>query len=157
VSGDWYQAAGFMVTGWILVSIAGALVIGDRAQHWYTWAVGLLGALSTLAAGTYIARTGLVEGALNFARNFPLLAFILFIVAFVLLAKAAAMGIPDKYHSASFTLAMVMALTFLPAGLRFIPGTFGENVNKVNSQFAAMVNGEAGDWFRPRGDQPGAK
>jgi hypothetical protein len=157
VNGDWYQAAGFLVVGWALIAIAGALVIGQRGQEWYTWAVGLFGALSTLAAGTYVARLGIVEGAVNFARSFPLMAFILFIVFLVLLFKSAAMAIPDKYHPASFGLGIVMCLTLLPSGLQFVPGEFGYKVNEVNTQFAALVNGEAGNWFRPTGNQPGAK
>lgn len=157
MSGDWYQAAGFLVVGWALIAIAGAFVIGQRGQEWYTWAVGLAGALSTLAAGTYIANTGLVKGVVDFARDHPLLAFILFIVFLVLLIKAAAMAIPDKFHPASFGLAIVMALTLLPSGVAFIPGTFGDQVNAANDSFSSMVNDEAGGWFRPHGNQPGAK
>jgi hypothetical protein len=157
VSGDWYQFAGFLATGWALVAIAGLLVVTGNAQGWYTWATGLFGALSTLAAGTYLANTGFVKGVVKFAADNPLVSFILFVIFLVLLFKVAAMAIPDKYHPASFGLAIVMVLTLLPSGVQFIPGDFGDQVNAANESFSGLVNDEAGTWFRPHGNQPGVK
>lgn len=157
MSGDWFQAAGFAVLGWGLIAVAGALTIKGRGQQWYTWTCGVLGALSTLAAGTYIADLNLVRGVIGFIESYPLITFILFIVTLAGLFRLGAMFIPDDFHPLSFGVAAVMLLMLVPSAVQFIPGDVGAGVQSVEGTYSSMVRGEAGTWFRPRGDQPGAK
>lgn len=144
----WYTF-GLLVIAAVLMTVAIELRL-PKGQAWFTWGVGAVALGFCLAAGVWATRTFVNDVAGFVAGWNPWVNLVLGLVVLAGVAYVIAALIPDAWHGAATTVAL-LALVFLLPSMQgthhLIPGKVGATVGTVSTQLAQPMMRLTAGWF----------